>query len=369
MVWKAIDLFAGPGGLSIGLKAAGFEIIGAIEMDREAGKTYRHNIGSHTELADITEYPPERFREVLEDNGRLEPGERPALIAGGPPCPGFALIGRSKISDLIKKGEYGTSKDPRHRFIDDPRNKLYEEFVKYVEHFEPDYFVMENVEGMSSYQIEDDAIVDVIKRRFDASGYDVEARILNAADYGVPQNRKRIIFLGSHRERSVPVNYPEGTDEKSLSVLDAIRDLAEVQPSDDGIVTSRDPSRGSRGGRYRRLLRNWAVQRPDGSECDSRYTGRRTCHWTRPTNSRDEVLYQFIKSGAEGAERGSLVIPDSRPKQLYGDIYPSKWPMLKRAFEKAGLKAWKYRRHYVAERTAGGADQNRFRVAANGGDQ
>tara|TARA_B100000029_G_scaffold362042_1_gene355051 strand:+ start:148 stop:1506 length:1359 start_codon:yes stop_codon:yes gene_type:complete len=354
VVWKAIDLFAGPGGLSLGLKEAGFELIGAVEKDSDAGKTYRYNIGSHTELVDITQYPPEKLRDLLEANGKLEPGESPSLIAGGPPCPGFALIGRSKISDLIKKGEYGTSKDPRHRFIDDPRNKLYEEFVKYVEHFEPNYFVMENVEGMSSYQIEDDAIVDVIKSKFNDAGYEVEAKILNAADFGVPQNRKRIIFIGRHKQKSGPIEYPPESGDAPLTVLDAIRDLAEVEPSDDGKVRSRDSSGNSRGGRYRRHLRQWKVQRPDGSECDSRYTGRRTCHWTRTTNSRDAVLFRFLKSGARGAKRGSLVIPDSRPKQLYGDLYPSKWEMLKQEFEKVGLRAWKYRRHYVAEPTDGG---------------
>ena len=77
----------------------------------------------------------------------LDHGEKVSLIAGGPPCPGFSLIGRSKISNLIKhkKGSYKDNKEWRHRFIDDPRNNLFLEFVKYVKQFKPDYFIMENV--------------------------------------------------------------------------------------------------------------------------------------------------------------------------------------------------------------------------------
>ena len=121
---KAIDLFAGPGGLSLGLKEAGFDIIAAVEMDADAGATYRHNIGSHTEIEDITKFRPKQLRKKLEESGILKSGENLSLVAGGPPCPGFSLIGRSKIMDLIKKGEYGDSKDSRHGFIDDPQSSI-----------------------------------------------------------------------------------------------------------------------------------------------------------------------------------------------------------------------------------------------------
>jgi len=102
---KAIDLFAGPGGLSLGLIKAGFDIIAAVEMDADAGETYRHNIGNHTEIQDITSFKPKTLRKTLEYKEVLSPGERISLVAGGPPCPGFSLIGRSKISNLIKKFE------------------------------------------------------------------------------------------------------------------------------------------------------------------------------------------------------------------------------------------------------------------------
>ena len=346
MKYKAIDLFAGPGGLSLGLKEAGFNIIAAVEMDADAGATYRHNIGSHTEIEDITKFRPKRLRKKLEESGVLKSGETLSLVAGGPPCPGFSLIGRSKIMDLIKKGEYGDSKDARHGFIDDPRNHLFLEFVRYVKEFKPDYFIMENVSGMTSYQIEDDPIVEIIKKKF--TGYTVTERILSAADYGVPQDRKRIIFIG-HKKGVNPCDFPPVThNSKPLVALDAIRDLVNVQPTKDGIVRVRDTGTNSPGGRFRKRMRNWTCTRPDGVVVSSK-AGIKTSHWTRSVNDRDVVLFSFIKSGAPAVSRGKLLFPASEPRQIYGDVYPDMWMShLVPAFKKAGLSAWKRDgRHHV----------------------
>jgi DNA (cytosine-5)-methyltransferase 1 len=343
---KAIDLFAGPGGLSLGLIEAGFNIIAAVEVDSDAGATYRHNIGNHTEIEDITRFSPKRLRKKLEDDDVLEPGETLSLVAGGPPCPGFSLIGRSKISSLIKKkeGKYKDSIDWRHRFIDDPQNNLFLEFVKYVKEFRPDYFIMENVSGMTSYQIKDDPVVEVIKKKF--TGYNVTEKILTASDFGVPQNRKRIIFMG-YKKGVNPCDFPEPTHEgKHLIALDAIRDMAEVDPAKDGVAKVRTTSPNSAGGRFRKRMRNWTCTRQNGKTVASRNGV--TSHWTRTVNDRDVVLFRFIKSGAPSAIRGRLKIPDSTPRQIYGDIYPDMWNShLVPAFKKAGLSAWKYGRHHV----------------------
>ena len=111
--------FAGHGGLSLGLKKTGFDIIAAVEMDSDAGEISA-NIGNHTEIEDITKFSPKKLRRSwnLMRISSLVKTSHP--IAGGPPCR-VALIGRSKIMDLIK-GEYGDGKDARHSFIDDPRN-------------------------------------------------------------------------------------------------------------------------------------------------------------------------------------------------------------------------------------------------------
>lgn len=343
---KAIDLFAGPGGLSLGLKEAGFDIIAAVERDADAGATYRHNIGNHTEIEDITKFSPKKLRKKLLEQGSLSEGESVSLIAGGPPCPGFSLIGRSKIMDLIKKGEYGDSKDARHAFIDDPRNKLFLEFVKYVKEFKPDYFVMENVSGMSSYQIEGDPIVEVIKSKF--KGYVVEERILSAADFGVPQDRKRIIFIGS-KKSAKRCEFPQATHQgKTLSTLDAIKDLWSITPTKDGKVTAKEVEYSSKGAKFRKRMRNWECQRQDGTNVKSA-GAKKTSHWTRSVNDRDKILFPFIKSGAPSLTKGKLRIEESIPRQIYGDIYPAMWTShLVPAFREQGLSAWKRDgRHHV----------------------
>lgn len=347
---KAIDLFAGPGGLSLGLEEAGFDIVGAIEWDEAAGNTYRTNFDHPSLQNDITEFGPSEFREFLERTSRLERGEGVSLVAGGPPCPGFSLMGRSKISDLIKKGEYGDSKEYRHRFIDDPRNELFREFVKYVEEFQPHYFLMENVSGMTSYLLDEDPIVDVICSSF--KGYNVKWRVLDASEFGVPQYRKRIFFLG-HREGTIEPTFPEPThnDSSYVSTADAILDLSMVEPTEDGVTRVRDPQpSSSRGFRYRKRMRQWRVMSRQSK------TGRKTSHLCRAPNQRDAVLFSFIKSGAPGKEVSGVTIPPSEPRQLYGDIYPSKWPIIKDEFEKAGMKTRESRRHYVAENSEGGKE-------------
>ena len=305
---KAIDLFAGPGGLSLGLQEAGFEVVGAIEWDHHAGETYRRNFDHPSLQNDITKFGPKELRVFLLDNNLLGEGEGIDLVAGGPPCPGFSLIGRSKISDLIKKGEYGDSKEYRHRFIDDPRNELFREFVKYVDEFQPRYFVMENVSGMTSYQIDDDPVVDVIQASF--KGYRVKYEVLNSSKFGVPQNRKRIIFIG-HRNGQTEPEWPTPNDTQSISAGEAIVDLSEVELSADG-------------------------------------SGAFTSHWTRAVNERDRVLLRFIRSGAPSGRIGEVEVPESRPRQIYGDIFPSRWNSdLVPAFKEAGLKAWKRGRCHV----------------------
>ena len=347
MSCKTIDLFAGPGGLSLGLKKAGFDIIAAVEMDSDAGATYRHNIGNHTEIQDITKFSPKKLRKKLEKNGRLEEGENLTLIAGGPPCPGFSLIGRSKIMDLIKKGEYGDSKDARHAFIDDPRNKLFLQFVKYVKEFQPDYFVMENVSGMSSYQIEDVPIVDVIKNKF--TDYIVEEKILSAANFGVPQDRKRIIFMGYKKNGVAPCKFPEPTHKlKHLTVLDAIRDLIGIIPSKDGNVKTKENDNSSSGAAFRKRMRHWECVREDGSIVKST-EGMNKSHWTRNINDRDKVLFRFIRSGAPASNKAQIAIKKSTPRQIYGDIYPDLWySHLSPELNNAGLDTWeKEGRHYI----------------------
>ena len=354
MRYKAIDLFAGPGGLSLGLIRAGFDIIAAVEKDKEAGQTYRHNIGNHTEIEDITKFSAKKLRANLVEKQVLKPNEKVSLIAGGPPCPGFSLIGRSKISDLIKKEnqtkkESAKKREWRHRFIDDPRNKLFLHFVKYVREFKPDYFIMENVSGMSSYQIDDDPIVDVIKKKF--TGYIVEEKILCASNFGVPQERKRIIFLG-YRKDANPCAFPKPHSTKPLNAMAAIHDLSQIPPTKvDGGLTKVPSSRNRQGKKFRQLMRNWRV--PNTDRPHKKGSPNQTSHWTRDVNLRDVVLFPLIKSGSSKYPRfgssGGIKIPKSK-RTIYGDIYPAQWEsLLKPLFEREGFTTEDIdERHYVS---------------------
>ena len=138
----AIDLFCGAGGISQGLDDAGFDILWGLDNDEKTKPTFEANHDCEMTVGDIREMEP-------PDLG-LETGELD-LLAGGPPCPTFSLVGRSKINSL--DGRSNTS---------DERHLLYEDFLRFVDHYRPKTFVMENVEGMLSASNEQgEPVVDV----------------------------------------------------------------------------------------------------------------------------------------------------------------------------------------------------------------
>lgn len=345
MSYKAIDLFAGPGGLSLGLKEAGFDIIAAVENDKDAGRTYKHNIGSHTKIENIEEYNPETLEEELINSGKLMPDEELDLIAGGPPCPGFSLIGRSKMYGTAKLENRKIDKKV-HRFIAHPKNKLFRRFVDYVKYFNPRYFIMENVQGMTSYELNREPIVDVIKRSF-GDNYNVDSEVLDASDFGVPQHRKRIIFIGTRDDMEL-AEYPYSEKITKISTLEAIRDLWNIKPAIRNVgikVPKASPK--SKGASFRKRMNEWACMRENGVKetgTEIKYN-----HWTRNTNQRDVVIFPFIKSGSPEYSSKNIIIPSSKPRTIYGDIYPKLWESdLKPGFEEIGLKvSTKRKRHYI----------------------
>ncbi|MDR2430934.1 MAG: DNA cytosine methyltransferase [Candidatus Margulisbacteria bacterium] len=164
-----IDLFAGAGGLSCGLAMAGLSPAAAVEIMEPAVATYNRNFGEKLEPFDICD---ERKCRKLIDSVK---DKHIHLIAGGFPCQGFSIAG--------------------HRIANDERNSLYREMLKIVIAIKPDFVLMENVEGLRSMlggRIERQIIND-----YEAIGYAVNVAVLNSADYGVPQIRKRVIFIGN----------------------------------------------------------------------------------------------------------------------------------------------------------------------------
>jgi len=195
-----IDLFAGAGGLSCGLSMAGFHHTAAVEILEQAVATYNRNF--HTYLT------PCNIRDTQARAALIEQvkNKHIHLIAGGFPCQGFSLAG--------------------HRIVNDERNSLYLEMLKFVKDVMPDFVLMENVEGLRSMlggRVEQRIIAD-----YKAIGYDINVTLLNSADYGVPQIRKRVIFIGNRIGKINLHPAPIYSPDNYKTVADAISRFADM---------------------------------------------------------------------------------------------------------------------------------------------
>ena len=174
-----IDVFCGAGGASIGLRDAGFSVKLAIDNNIIATDTYYLN---HPELS-IDQVLNGNIEDFDSHFLRNKVKEKIFLVFGGPPCQGWSNIGKNR-----KNGKSSVS------FLNDPKNKLYEQFVRQLDIFEPEYFVMENVPGLLSAH--NGKYANIIKEEFRVHRYESMTLILNASNFGVAQNRTRIFFIG-----------------------------------------------------------------------------------------------------------------------------------------------------------------------------
>ena len=166
-----LDLFSGAGGLSLGFREAGFSVAAAIDNDPNIIITHQKNFEESINItADLLKFGPKKFSKEYGIGKNDLDG-----IIGGPPCQGFSLAG------------------PRNFY--DKRNKLYLSFIEYVRFFMPKFFLIENVPGLAS--LFGGKIKDRIIREFTNMGYKVNSKVLLASDYGVPQDRRRIFFVGA----------------------------------------------------------------------------------------------------------------------------------------------------------------------------
>ena len=232
-----VDLFGGAGGMSLGFKMAGFRPLATLDSFGPGNDTYRRNFTGvppgNVVCADAG--APGAIEEFVAATG-LKRGDARVVI-GGPPCQGFSVAGRVKLASLGNVG--GARANPR--FIDDPRNLLYKSFIKFIERIGPDVVVMENVTGMISYKNGD--VVKEIERNLAELGYtNCDHRVLNAADYGVPQMRNRVFFMAT--KRGLTVSWPKPTHVQKtrsatidtakppkyhVTAWDAIRDLPRIE--------------------------------------------------------------------------------------------------------------------------------------------
>lgn len=198
----AIDLFCGCGGLTQGLKTAGIEVLCGIDVWDRAIETYRHNHMHFGLCEDIKELDPHTVADLLET-------QHVDLIVGGPPCQGMSLAGK--------------------RDKNDPRNSLFMEYIRFVEFFKPKLLIMENVPGILSMKMASGKkIIDVIVEEFAKIGYVVEYKVLYAADYGVPQIRKRVIFYGKPIDSSVTLSHPSPAVQQHVAVSTILEDKETV---------------------------------------------------------------------------------------------------------------------------------------------
>lgn len=177
---KTVSLFSGAGGLDLGFKMAGHEIIWANDLYEDAVKTYRHNLGHHIICKDIAE---------------VETSEVPDcdIIIGGFPCQGFSVANTS-------------------RHINDERNALYKQLLRLVRDKQPKFFLAENVKGIIS--LAGGKVFEMILKDFEEIGYHVKYQVMNAADYGVPQTRQRVIITGVRKDIHFRYHFPKPTHDK-----------------------------------------------------------------------------------------------------------------------------------------------------------
>ncbi|MGO2932407.1 DNA cytosine methyltransferase [Microbacterium sp.] len=215
----AVDLFAGAGGLSLGLEQAGYEVAAAVEYDPIHAAVHEFNFPyGKTFATDVSKITGKQIRKESEIGDR-----EIHLVAGGPPCQGISMIGR--------------------RAIDDPRNALLKEFVRVVLELRPRYFLMENVAGLmvGNHRQLIDEVVEMVEAD-DAYRVVMPINVLQAAEYGTPQSRRRVIVLGARTDVPLP-NYPTPTHTPRTigglvpmapklplgpSVLDALSDLPDA---------------------------------------------------------------------------------------------------------------------------------------------
>lgn len=201
-MFTSIDLFSGCGGLSLGFKMAGFNSILASDIDENCALTFKRNFPNTPFLCkDITTISKEEIDEIIGNN-------IPDIIIGGPPCQGFSLANKN-----------------RNKIKDDPRNRLFYHFVKFIEWYSPKAFVMENVKGLLSMQ--NGEVINTIVNEFSnaGAGYNVKYKVLCAADYGVPQVRERVILIGFRKNLGIIPEFPIPHEGSPITVDMAISDL------------------------------------------------------------------------------------------------------------------------------------------------
>lgn len=299
-----LDLFAGAGGFSLGFHWAGFHTAAAIDHNNFAVETLTTNFGPNACKAlhrDLSKYSPSAFEKELRIAGVIP---RFDVIIGGPPCQGWSHVGRGKLRSLRLQDGGGS-------YLEDPRNKLYRRFIAYISHFRPDVAVMENVPGMLSHDGQN--IADSVAASIKSIGYKVTWKLLNASDYGVPQERRRLIFVGIKTELNTTFEFPEVVGPRGrrlfphVNVKEAIGDLPRITNGANEWV--RDYTKSKKMSSYARMMR--------------RNSDRLFDHVCRSQNNQDIEAFTLMKQG------GTYNDLPKRLKRYRDDIFKDKYKKLR----------------------------------------
>lgn len=197
-----IDLFSGAGGMSLGFDQVGFKNVFSIDIEPRFCETYKTNFPNHNLIQkDISKFSNEEIKSLI-GNKKID------VVIGGPPCQGFSMAGNIG-----------------RKFIDDSRNQLFKEFARVVEIVQPKYFVMENVARLFTHNKGETKkeIIELFKKM----NYNVDCKVVNTADFGIPQVRNRVLFIGNRISNNIV--FPTKTIEKPISIKEAIDKLPKLK--------------------------------------------------------------------------------------------------------------------------------------------
>lgn len=195
--FRVVSLFSGAGGMDLGFEKAGFDIVWANDFFKEAVESYKKNVSKNVVYGDITKIDSSEIPDNID------------LVIGGFPCQGFSVANTK-------------------RNMKDERNFLYKEMLRIIKDKNPKFFVAENVKGLLS--MEKGKVFEMIKKDFESLGYKVDARLLNAAEYGVPQARERLVIIGNRLGIENPFPTPtHWVDSKQYKSKNGLKDPVTVK--------------------------------------------------------------------------------------------------------------------------------------------
>jgi DNA (cytosine-5)-methyltransferase 1 len=199
--YKVISTFSGCGGSSLGYKYAGFNVITAIDFNENAINTYKLNFPNLNVLfEDINKIESQYLLNI----NNLKLGELD-ILDGSPPCQGFSIAGKRNINDI--------------------RNQLYKQFCRLINELQPKCFIMENVSGMIKSKMQ--LIFVEILKELKSLGYKVKVKLLNSVNYGIPQIRQRLIFIGIRSDINIEYQYPKPF-KNIITIKESIKDLKDI---------------------------------------------------------------------------------------------------------------------------------------------